>query len=158
MLRAPPGLQALPSARGNGTIHCGLSARLRFRRILIYRRKDCPHAAMFTRFPSVLREKETSTSIGTPRASLLPLFSRFYFLLFSSVPPAKARAFSVYLTFPDETKYPSILEIARVRTRRDAFDKEEGCSAAREGCTSTARGCSGSTRRFVGSAALNDPL
>lgn len=37
---------------------------------------------MFTRFPSVPREKATVTSVGTPRASLLRFFSsRFYFII-----------------------------------------------------------------------------
>lgn len=52
---------------------------------------DCPHAVMFTRFPSVPREKATVTSVGTPRASLLRFFSsRSYFII--SLGPSRESA------------------------------------------------------------------
>lgn len=76
-------------------------------------------------FPrSLAKKRPPPRSVVTPDASLLHLFLSCLFFLFS-LPlslPWEARAFSVYLTFPDRTEYSPFLEIARERTRRDATD------------------------------------
>jgi len=68
MLRAPPGLRALPPARGNTVIHC-VSLRVSVSGEF-YSIEGWSHAVMFMRFPSAPREKETPKSIRTSRAFL----------------------------------------------------------------------------------------
>lgn len=130
MLRAPPGLQALPPARGNVAIHCvSLRVFVSEEFYSIERKTDLIRSCLCA-FPGPLaKEKPLKSSEHHVHPSS---FSSLYFI---SLRPSRESA-RFRRVFSDQIEYPSIREIARVRMRRDAntWDKPEvGCSAACEG-------------------------
>lgn len=129
LLRAPPGLQTLPSARGDDAIHGVLSAASsRPRRVsLCHRREESTltRSCLLAFSRGTVRKKRRPTSVGTPRASLPPsrLFCPLRALRF---PRESARFLRDRGPRQGRRISLSILDRSRGRRREHSDKREEG--------------------------------